>query len=259
MPVELGDAVDERRRSPRRSARATSSSEARRVLDGVVQQRGAQRLGVEPHAGADLRDADRVDDEVLARLAPLVGVVLAGEDERVARPRSRSTGIAVSSACSSTIANRSPSSRARSASGRRASTGAGVDGMRRRRRPAASPASTATCAVAPRPCAASPACVMPRRGPAALSSLLAQPSSCRPRSRGVVGPVSRRSARARCARRSSEPPGPAGPGRGSTSPSSARTRSSRPASDAERPCGPSPRSSARAPRRPRRRAPRRAR
>ena len=54
-----------------------------RVLDGVVQQRGAQRLGVEPHAGADLRDADRVDDEVLARLAPLVGVVLAGEDEGV--------------------------------------------------------------------------------------------------------------------------------------------------------------------------------
>ena len=54
----------------------------RRVLDGVVQQRGAQRLGVEPHAGADLRHADRVDDELLARLAPLVGVVLAGVDER---------------------------------------------------------------------------------------------------------------------------------------------------------------------------------
>ena len=42
-----------------------------------------ERLGVEPHARADLRDADRVDDEVLARLAPLVGVVLAGEDERL--------------------------------------------------------------------------------------------------------------------------------------------------------------------------------
>ena len=54
-----------------------------RVLDGVVQQRGAQRLGVEAHPRADLRDADRVDDEVLARLAALVGVVLAGEDERV--------------------------------------------------------------------------------------------------------------------------------------------------------------------------------
>ncbi len=58
-----------------------------RVLDGVVQQRRAQRLGVEPHARADLRDADRVDDEVLAGLAPLVGVVLAGEDERLLRPR----------------------------------------------------------------------------------------------------------------------------------------------------------------------------
>ena len=67
--------------SPKRSR--TSSSDARRVLDGVVQQRRAQRLGVEAHAGADLGHADRVDDEVLARLAPLVGVVLAGEEERV--------------------------------------------------------------------------------------------------------------------------------------------------------------------------------
>jgi hypothetical protein len=47
-----------------------------------VQQRGAERLGVEAHAGADLRDADRVDDEVLAGQPALVGVVLAGEDER---------------------------------------------------------------------------------------------------------------------------------------------------------------------------------
>ncbi len=54
-----------------------------RVLDRVVQQRGAQRLGVEPHAGADLRHADGVDDEVLARLAPLVGVVRARVDERL--------------------------------------------------------------------------------------------------------------------------------------------------------------------------------
>ena len=53
------------------------------VLDGVVQQRGAQRRGVEPHARADLRDADGMDDEVLARLAALVGVVLAGEHERL--------------------------------------------------------------------------------------------------------------------------------------------------------------------------------
>ena len=52
-----------------------------RVLDGVVEQRRAERLGVEPHARADLRHADRMRDELLARLAPLVGVPLAGEDE----------------------------------------------------------------------------------------------------------------------------------------------------------------------------------
>ena len=54
----------------------------RRVLDRVVQQRRAQRRGVQAHARADLRDADRVGDEVLAGLAALVGVVLAGEQER---------------------------------------------------------------------------------------------------------------------------------------------------------------------------------
>ena len=67
--------------SPKRAA--TSSSDARRVLDGVVQQRGAERLGVEPQARADLRDADRVDDELLAGAPALVGVVLAGEHERL--------------------------------------------------------------------------------------------------------------------------------------------------------------------------------
>ena len=57
-----------------------------RVLDGVVEQRGAQRLGVEPHPRADLGDPDRVDDEVLAGLPPLVGVVLAGVHERLLDP-----------------------------------------------------------------------------------------------------------------------------------------------------------------------------
>ena len=52
------------------------------VLDGVVQQRRAQRRGVQAHAGADLGHADGVRDEVLAGLAALVGVVLAGEQER---------------------------------------------------------------------------------------------------------------------------------------------------------------------------------
>ena len=79
---ELGDAVDEP--GDLLAERLADLVEARgRVLDRVVQQRRAQRLGVEPHARADLRDADGVDDEVLARLAALVGVVLAGEHERV--------------------------------------------------------------------------------------------------------------------------------------------------------------------------------
>jgi hypothetical protein len=53
------------------------------VLDRVVQQRGAERLGVQPHARADPRHADRVHDEVLPGLAPLRRVVLAGEHERL--------------------------------------------------------------------------------------------------------------------------------------------------------------------------------
>ena len=85
QPGELGDAVDQpgdllperRRHLLQRSAG---------VLDGVVQQRRAQRLGVEAHAGADLGHADRMGDEVLARAPPLVGVVHAGVDERLLDP-----------------------------------------------------------------------------------------------------------------------------------------------------------------------------
>ena len=51
------------------------------VLDRVVQQRRAERLGVEPHAGADLGDPDRVGDELVAGVAQLVGVAVAGEVE----------------------------------------------------------------------------------------------------------------------------------------------------------------------------------
>ena len=51
------------------------------VLHGVVKQSCAQRLGVEAQAGADFGDLHRVRDEVLARLAFLVGVALAGEGE----------------------------------------------------------------------------------------------------------------------------------------------------------------------------------
>ena len=59
----------------------------RGVLHRVVQQRRAQRLGVEAHPRADSRHPHRVHDELLARLAPLRGVVLAGEHERLLHPR----------------------------------------------------------------------------------------------------------------------------------------------------------------------------
>ena len=82
---ELGDAVDEPGDLLAEDL-ADLLQRRRRVLDRVVQQRGAQGLGVQAHAGADLRHADGVDDEVLARLAALVGVVLAGEHEGVDHP-----------------------------------------------------------------------------------------------------------------------------------------------------------------------------
>jgi hypothetical protein len=46
-----------------------------------VQQRGAEGLGVESHPGADLRDPYRVGDELVAGVALLVAVPLAGEVE----------------------------------------------------------------------------------------------------------------------------------------------------------------------------------
>jgi hypothetical protein len=46
-----------------------------------VEEGGAERLGVEAHAGADLGDAERVGDEVLAGAATLVRVAVEGEGE----------------------------------------------------------------------------------------------------------------------------------------------------------------------------------
>ena len=46
-----------------------------------MEERRAKGLGVEAQPGADLRHLDRVGDEVLARLAPLVDVAFAGEGE----------------------------------------------------------------------------------------------------------------------------------------------------------------------------------
>ena len=48
-----------------------------------MQQGGAERLGVEPHAGADLGHAHGVGDELVAGVAQLVGVAVAGEVEGV--------------------------------------------------------------------------------------------------------------------------------------------------------------------------------
>jgi len=46
-----------------------------------VEQRRAERVGVQAHPGADLRDPYGVGDELIARVALLVPVVIAGEVE----------------------------------------------------------------------------------------------------------------------------------------------------------------------------------
>ena len=125
-PGELRDAVDELRDLLAELVAHLVERRAR-VLDRVVQQRRAQRAGVEAHARADLRHADRVHDEVLAARAALVGVALAGEHEARSRPACGRPSRPPRSACSSTTANRSPSStRCSSVSVRSGGTGACV-------------------------------------------------------------------------------------------------------------------------------------
>ncbi len=85
QPGELGDAVDQSRHLVAERL-AYLLERRRRVLDGVVQQRRAQRLGVEAHPRADLRHADRMDDEVLAGAPALIGMVDAGVHERILDP-----------------------------------------------------------------------------------------------------------------------------------------------------------------------------
>ena len=50
-----------------------------RVFDRVVEQRCNKRLGVEPKASADRRDADRMADELFTRAAALIAVLMTGE------------------------------------------------------------------------------------------------------------------------------------------------------------------------------------
>ena len=221
----------------------TSSSDARRVLDRVVQQRRAQRLGVEAHAGADLRDADRVDDEVLAGLAPLVGVVLAGEDERRLDARRGRSRPRASSACSSTIAKRSESSRARAASGRRGRPARAPPDARRGRRASCRPRRRR-----PRPPFARRASPSPvgRRSRPLLALLSRWLSHRRPLLEPPLVGAERGERRARCAAGRRRPAGPARRDR------ARRGRAPRaPAARARRRRGPrlrpSPASSARAP------------
>ena len=79
-PGQLRDAVDEVGDLLAEAVGDLGEAGAR-VLDRVVEQRGAERLGVEAQAGADLRHLHRVVDELLAGAAALVGVPLAGECE----------------------------------------------------------------------------------------------------------------------------------------------------------------------------------
>ena len=72
------------------------------VLDDVVEERGGDRLLVELELGEDLRDAERVVDELLARAAllPLVGASPRTRTRASSRSRSRS-GLYASTASSS--------------------------------------------------------------------------------------------------------------------------------------------------------------
>ena len=79
-PVELGETVDDPRDlGPEVLVDHVDGHVG--VLDGVVQQRGLQRRGVEPQVGKDVGHRDRMRDEVLAGL-PLLPLVR-GLRERV--------------------------------------------------------------------------------------------------------------------------------------------------------------------------------
>ena len=79
-PGQLGDAVDEMGHLLAETVRDLGETGAR-VLDRVMEQRSAERLGIEAQAGADLRHLDRMADEFLAGAATLIGVALTGERE----------------------------------------------------------------------------------------------------------------------------------------------------------------------------------
>ncbi len=78
---QLGDTLDEVRNLVAELG-AQLLDIRRGVLDDVVQQRRRKRRFVELQPGEDLRDAPRVIDELLSRLAQLSGMGLRGVIER---------------------------------------------------------------------------------------------------------------------------------------------------------------------------------
>ncbi|GFJ92505.1 hypothetical protein Prum_061470 [Phytohabitans rumicis] len=88
--VELGDPVDQVGHL-RPEVAVERLQRVRRVLDGVVQQRGDQGDGVHAQLGADLRHRERVRDVRLATLAELAPVHVFGD--RVAAAQDTRVGV----------------------------------------------------------------------------------------------------------------------------------------------------------------------
>ncbi len=81
-PGQLGDAVDELG-DLLAELLADLLQAGAGVLDRVVEQSRAERLGVEAHRGAHLRHPDGVGDELVSRLAHLIRMPFAGEVKSV--------------------------------------------------------------------------------------------------------------------------------------------------------------------------------
>ena len=100
-PVELGDAVDDGRDLGPEAPLDLVEREAR-VLDGVVEDGGGDRPGVEPEMGDDAGHCERVGDVRLARVPNLPAVYLFGQ---VAGPHHQVAALVVETrrACSERV------------------------------------------------------------------------------------------------------------------------------------------------------------